>query len=138
MCVFKTSDLAMDSPKGFHLVWPILMLLLAVPFRSPELKGQFELSDDPVFSSKQQAASRNLSVRDGLGSCRPMRHGFKRLELVDGRTAINKPYSFAAHRPFWLRSSAVSIHDTKNLFSIVAIVFVSILMGFILISLFQR
>lgn len=127
----------MDSAKGFHLVWPILMLLLAVPFRKPELKGRIELSDDQVFSAKQ-AVSRNLSVCDDLGSCRlkVARNGFKSLELVDGRTTTNRPYSFAAHR--LLRSSAISIHDAKNAFSMVAIVFVSVLMGFILISLFQR
>ena len=127
----------MDNSKGFHLIWPILMVMLAFSFRKPELKGWIERPDYQVCASKALAGcavDRNLSVRNALGSGR---NGLKNLELVDDRTLLNRPYLFGAY-PFLLRSSAVSIHDPKNIFSIGAIVFVSILMSFVLISLFQR
>lgn len=125
----------MDNLKGFHLAWPILMVILAFPLRRPELKGMIEHPNDPVFASKQQAISKNLSVRNGFGSAD--QDGLRNLELVNDRRLLNKPYLFGAHQ-FLLRSSAVSIHDPNNLISIGVIVFVSVLMAFLLLSLFQR
>ena len=124
----------MDNPKEFHLLWPILMLILVFSLRKPELKGTIERSNDPVFaSSGQQAIGRNSSVPNRLEACM---NGFRNRELVNDREP-NRPGLFETH-PSQLRSSAVSIHDPNNLVSIVAIILVSILMGFILITLFQR
>ena len=95
------------------------------------------LNENLVFSTIAKAASDKNSINYALGSELRGKDGIEWVNDLDSTiysTISNRPYLFKHSN--WNRSTAVSIH-TWN-FSVLAIVFVSALIGFILISLFQR
>ena len=107
-----------------------MVIFASFPLKAPDQKGP--IIEQPIDTASKQAANQNLSVQNSFSSCQD---GQKK--SMDDRTMPNRPYLHGAHQ-FLLRSSAISIHDPSNLAMIGALIFVSILMSFILLSLFQR
>lgn len=119
----------MIHTESVHLIWSILVLLVTIFNEKPAIK-KINLVDDQVFL-KQQTDLKNLSITHSLGN--KLKNFKNDLEWVND---LNKPYLFEKHS-IWNRSSAISIHDAKNIFRVLMIIGLSILMALILVALFQ-
>lgn len=127
------------NAKSFHLlVWPILIIFFTYIHKRTGLKSINEDFGEQVLELRTEVeidAYRNLLIDAGASNKfdeDKLISEFKNLELVDDP---NKRYLFEKH-PVWNRSSAISLHQFNV--SIIGIVVASIVIGYVLIALFQR
>lgn len=131
------------------LVWSVFVIFLIQFKKKPDLKSINSLSRsdlenelDSKILEKSKCSGEYLRVEcigNGLNGLDASKNKdkFKNLKHANQiGDALNKPYHFASDRFQYERSSAISLHEFN--ISEVLMIIASILIGFLLITFFQR